>query len=438
MHCIRCWAREPDVAVSLEVTRQSIATQNVVSPVGVEIVAERTGSYRGEKVTNSRENSKISQAGPGASTSEAVRADPRSLQQRVVRQGQATSLQANARIADFYDKLPNMPDQAQLENLVGTLRTFEAAVSTIAHHVAPHLMETLVVKREQQQESLKDEQQGAPDGEGGSGPGRDDIFKALQSFDADPSHQYAALDIARDHFASSGASQEFLAILDDAATEFDKTDVARDVRAGFAVAKIARDAAETLETSPAAVRESYRTLLREQMNVGQLFDSLAKFDMSKNFSAIVEIFRTAAGQDLASTGPSTDPTFLHALLTEIGKLKKMQTIFEMGGDLIKETERTLVPRERGLTDATQVTSAVLNFVSKATVNLNDARNLLGGMQQSSPAGQVVFANGLRGLHGQIPDDIMPSGAARLQQGATLATLLNTLVANEEAHFAQSH
>lgn len=417
------------MALSLEVTRQSIATQNVASPIGVEIVAERTGNYRGENVRNSRENSKISQAAPGTTSSNAVKADPRTLQQRVVRQGQATNLHATARIADFYNKLPNMPDAAQLQALVATMQTFDSVLQDIASRMQPPVGDRPSVK--------DDDQHDAQPGRSGDKPTREDVFAALQSFDADSTHQFAALDIARDHFSASGASKEFMALLDDAATEFDKTDVARDVRAGFAVAKLAKDAAETLETSPAIVRDSYRTLLREQMNVGQLFDSLAKFDLSKNFAAIVDIFRTAAGQDLASTGPSTDPTFLHALLTELGKLKKMQTVYDMGRDLITETERLLVPRERGLTDPVQITSAMLNFSSKVTVNLNDARSLLGGMQKSSPAGQVVFANGLRGLHGQIPDDVMPSGAARLQQGATLATLLNTLVAAEEAHFARS-
>ena len=266
---------------------------------------------------------------------------------------------------------------------------------------------------------------------------KEQIFAALQSFDSDVTHQFAALDIMREHFASAGASDEFQAILDEAAVEFEKSDIGRDVRAGFAAAKVADQASQTLETNPAAVRDTYRDMLREMRNVGQLFDALTKYDLKKDFGAVVETFRQIASQDLASTGPSTDPTFLHTLLTEIGKLKKMQTTYEMCRDLIVRTDRLLPRQEKGLTNPNEVTSRLLNFSAKATVSLTDAKSLLGGMEKAGPQGQVVFANGLRGLHGELPDEIMPTPQARTQQITALSSLLNNLVAAEEDFYAAS-
>src|SRR5690606_25410869 len=100
---------------------------------------------------------------------------------------------------------------------------------------------------------------------------KDDILAALQAFDPDVTHQFAALDIAREFFAVSGASDAFQLVLDQAQAEFEKGDLAQEVRAGFASAQAASQAAVTLETDPAAVRESYRALLRESRNMGQLF-----------------------------------------------------------------------------------------------------------------------------------------------------------------------
>src|SRR5262249_5189616 len=128
---------------------------------------------------------------------------------------------------------------------------------------------------------------------------------------------------------------EFHALLDQARAEFEREDIARDVRAGFAIAQIAARAGETLETDPAAVGETYREMLRQGQNMGQLFDQLSKFHLQKNFEEIIDIFMTAAGRDLSSTGPSTDDQYLHALITELGKLKKLQTVFESTEDLIK-------------------------------------------------------------------------------------------------------
>src|SRR5690606_38431678 len=98
---------------------------------------------------------------------------------------------------------------------------------------------------------------------------------------------------------------------------------------------------------PGQVREAYRDMLRGQQNMGQLFDKLAKFDVLKNFAEVVETFMTAAGHDLASTGPSTDEGFLHALLTELGKLKKMQTVFEAVTDLLVIADAQCRPTEKG-------------------------------------------------------------------------------------------
>src|SRR5262249_31335622 len=152
-------------------------------------------------------------------------------------------------------------------------------------------------------------------------------------------------------------------------------------RAGFAAAEVASKAAQTLETDPAAVRDTYRAMLREQKNMGQLFDALAKFDVLKSFSEVVDTFLTAAGRDLASTGPSTDEGFLQALLTELGKLKKLQTVFESVKQLVMTSERLFAPAERGQLQTVDVASAILNFIAKSAVNLADARGLLGKLQK---------------------------------------------------------
>lgn len=382
--------------------RSQVAALNVISPVGTEVMREARGSFRGEMVQTSSEASKLTDAAEEIGMSFAHRADKRTLGQREVRQGQGANLEAIARIADYYDKLPNMPRDAELKGLVDNLENLR------------QLLEST--------------------GGGSDAPTKEDVLAALHGFDGDVTHQYAALEVAREYFEAAGASTEFQNLLDEARGEFQKTDVARDVQAGFAAAEVAARQAATLETDPASVRDAYRALLRESQNLGQLFDSLSKFDMLKKFGEVVDTFMEAAGRDLASTGPSTDETHLHGLITELAKLKKMQTVVDSAAQLIKTTERLLLPNERGRQDPLELTSRMLNFAAKAAVSMADANGLLGRLDKASLASQVAFANGLRGMHAEIPDDVMPSQQARQQQSGTIMSLLDRLVADEEAEY----
>ncbi|WAJ30493.1 HrpJ domain-containing protein [Antarcticirhabdus aurantiaca] len=388
---------------SIETLRQNLTALNVTSPVGAEVAAQLRGDYRGETVTVSSEASKLQDAAEEIGMSVAHRADKRSLDRRDVRQGQGASLAALARIADYYDKLPDMPREVELQALVEQL---EAHLERLG--------------------------QG---GGGGGGVSKEDILATLQRFDPDVTHQFAALDIAREFFAAAGAGNDFQMLLDEAHAEYGKGDLGRDVRAGLAASQTASRAAMTLETDPAAVRETYRSLLRETKNMGALFEAMRGFDVMKSFGEIVDTFMEAAGRDLASTGPSTDSAFLHALLTELGKLKKMQSVVDMAGQLITLSDRQLQRGEAPTGKAADVAGALLNFASSSAPGAVEAQAMLSRYEGCSVATQLVFANGLRGVHAELPDEIMPSPQARLQQNAAILTLLDELVAAEEREYA---
>ncbi len=368
---------------------------------------EVRGNYRGEAVMVSSESSKLADAAEELGMGVAHHADKKTLGQREVRQGRGTNLEALARIADYYDKLPNMPHEDQLKALVEKMKSFQ------------NLLEG---------------------GGGGSGlPTKEDILAALQSFDGDVTHQFAALEIAREHFETIGADAGFLALLDEARGSFEESGIARDVRAGFAIADLAAKAQATLETDPKTVRDTYRNLLRESGNFSQLFEGLKKFDLNKNLGAVIDLFREAAGRDLASTGPSTDPLHLQSLLTELGKLKKLDSVMDMADQLMRTLSRLIPPNAREGLDPSSLTGRLLAFVSKAAVGLQDARQLLGTEGKSMTAGQqVVLANGLKNLHGELPDDLMPSPQARLQQSSTISLLQDTLVEEEEAEYEKKN
>lgn len=414
--------------------------------------AVKLGAWRGQTVsTDSRAQSPIALA--AARTMQSARADLATLARRVQRQGQAVSAQAAKRLTAQYDKLPNMPEMAAIHSLVGKLQTYVEAMeareqehrgdqegddrnggaSTRGASVDidnPFALASELTGR-QGRGASGEEGGGSQGGDSSRDPTTEDIFRALQDVDGDVTHQYAALDVMREHFASTNAPQAFQETLAAAARAFEAPELMRDIRAGYAVAKIAADKAETLETNPAAVREAYRDMLREEKNFGQLFDALSKFDMSKKFQEVVSAFQAAAGADLSSASPSVDRRFLGALMTELGKLKLLKTVIGASELLCARMSRLVPEGETSLLDPGDLASRMLHFCAKPVVKLEDARQLLGRMSGASPESQVRYANGLRDLHGEAPDTVMPGPQARPQQSATLMALLDSLVAAEE-------
>ena len=132
-----------------------------------------------------------------------------------------------------------------------------------------------------------------------------------------------------------------------------------------------------------------------------------------------------------------DKDQLHELLDELSKMKQMKSAYDGARDQVRLVGRLLGQEDRGKLDAGFLTAAILDFADLPTASLGDARKLLLGIGQSEPAAQVNMGNAVHDLHGQLPDAVFASTAARLQQGATLDMFLNELSAAEEAFYATS-
>jgi type III secretion system YopN/LcrE/InvE/MxiC family regulator len=375
-----------------------IASQTISSPQGSEAVAEKLGRYGGEEVRVTTASEKLAEASEELGMSVAHRVDKKTLQQREVRLGRAANIEALARISEYLDRLPDMPDDAKLKSLVEELESY--------------LMRTSE--------------------RGGGGPTKNDVLAALQRFDADPTHQFAALDIAASYFA--GVDEAMEAALEDAKMEFEREDLARDVRAGFAVAKLAHEAKQTLETDPAAVRETYRRMLREQKHMGQLFDELSSFDGLKKFDEIVDLFLEAAGQDLRSAGPSTDPRFLSEILSELGKLKRLNSVFRLSDQQLERALRLIAEAERPMITPNALTSRLLHFCAKAAPSAADAMGIFEGQLHQPARVLVHLGNGLKSLYDLVPDDVLPGVSAREMQNGALLAWLTSLAEREDAEY----
>ena len=387
----------------VNIARQTIAAANVQSDLGAEIMQANRGERKGQATAAVSKTSDLSDIMEEIGNAVGKFADKKTLGQAKLRQGAGVNFEALKRIADYYDKLPDMPREAELRNLVSKLQGFEDILN-----------------------------------EGGSGsPSADDILDALRGFDGDVTHQYEALQTAQRYFEATGASDEFMSLLDAAERTFDDPNIQRDVQAGYAIAAGASELAPTLETSPGELRDSYREMLRSEKHMGQLFDQLSGFNMRLNFNEVIDLFLETAGHELANTNSKADPVILGALTRELGALKEMRTVVEEGERLIAQTKR-IDPEfaiDPAKSSAMTLTSGLLNYAAKASPSLSDARQLVRSFEPASEKTMVVFANGIHDLHRLISDRSVTSDAARLQQGTMLQNLRIELSAAEEAAFS---
>lgn len=386
------------------ITRQNVASANIQSQLGGEILQANQGARKGDTATVIPKNSDLSDIQEEIGNAVGKFADKKTLGQAKIRQGAGRNMEALKRIADYYDKLPDMPREAELRDLVTKLQGFEDLLGG---------------------------------GGGGGSATADDILDALRAFDGDVTHQYEALNAAQRYFEASGASDEFRALLDRAERSFDDPSIQRSVRAGYAIAKAASEAAPTLETSPGALRDTYREMLRSEKHMGQLFDQLSSFNVRLKFTEVVDLFLQTAGLELANTNSQADSVIVGALVRELGALKEMRTVVEEGDNLIAQTQR-IDPdfaSDPAAATAIELTSGLLNYAAKAAPSLNDARHLMRKFEPASEQTMVVFANGVHDLHRLISDRSVASDAARLQQSARLQEMRIELSAQEEDAFS---
>jgi len=273
----------------------------------------------------------------------------------------------------------------------------------------------------------------ADDDEGKASELRQNVQAELEAYDRDVTHQYAALELVLEHLEGQQIDPRLLKALLDVRASFDEATRRRDVRAGFAAALPASESA-AIGADPSEVRATYRRMIAEVGNMAKLFQLLREFDLGRKFTKVISIFTSAAARDLASTGPSTDRSYIRALMVELDKLRKAKGVVLMAADLMRLTNRHLEDGEQVEGSEMELAGDVLAFACKERPGYADARELLRLHEASPMTVKIVFANGLRDLHGELPAAVCPSLRAYLAQREAILRMLEVLVESEEAEF----
>lgn len=221
------------------------------------------------------------------------------MKEAKVQKDQRTGMDAVGSLAQYSEKLPDQPHDHRLLELTRRLDTFREAM-----------------ERE------------------GKRPTKEDVLEALGAYSEDVTHQAAALEQLRQAAFAAGAGGAFLSLLDEVRADFHQGAGARDVTAGFAIARAAHDEQETFGADPQAIRDAYRNVVRTSQHHGQVFDHLKGFNLTQKFEAIVGTFlKTAAAEldMLSSDSPELigdGRELLQGVVGELQKLKLLSSVYD--------------------------------------------------------------------------------------------------------------
>ncbi len=431
------------VAVSVETVRQSIAAENAGSPVGAGLMAERQGSYRSEAVRPTLDNAVITKAaaqGTGVVTT--VRTNVQDLARRVQQDPAVTTTSLYETLAELpeIDKTA-LPRMFEFIDGLAELAGGDAAHEHRAEEAEPveggdALAEQEAAQVDNERVRTIGDREGSRGGGDGEGQARDEedleskLMQALGKFGS-ITDKATAVALARGYFESRGANPLFLNMLSLMSAKLDGI-VPQATLAQVIAAQEALLAAETHETSPAAVRRRYRRRLRELKNLGELFEELVEIGLESSLPALL----AEIGSDLAGVTLQSDRGFLRSLTSELKKLWQLRSAYDDTQELLRLTEPHL-PRFEWRPEPVKLTSVLLLFCAKPVVGPSDTRALLGPVAGAVLAGQVVFANGLMDLHGRLPDGIWSNAKERMLQHLALGALCQRLTEEEERFYEET-
>ncbi|MEM8575995.1 MAG: HrpJ domain-containing protein [Pseudomonadota bacterium] len=392
--------------------RTNIAQQMPTTQTGVETLAEARGTRRGEGVQVSSAASKVTEMAEEIGMSTAHRANKKDLGEKVQKRGAATDFDALTRVLrHMEEKLPDMPQEGKLKELVDTFRTFEEIMS------------------------------------GGGGEGqtvtKEDIIEALKNFDGDVTHQDVLLDAAIGYFGVVSTSEEFVETLKQAKEEFRKPEVVKAIQAGYVATEAATAASKSLGLDPAAMRAEFRSLLRDSPPLSTVFTRLQPLlettpgteSLAAKLGTVVDELLSAIGTDLKLFETGTrEKTAVGTMLTEMNALKGFRSAVEMMTSAYEDIARQR-PKIMNTDDAPSLSKFIergLQFISAdQTTAFGLAQGLVRGFEDAGTDVPVLAANALRDAFSKVSDLVMPDKA---EKGKAMFTLLDKLVAEEEAIF----
>ncbi len=192
-------------------------------------------------------------------------------------------------------------------------------------------------------------------------------------------------------------------------------------------------AARTLGAGAGAFRHAYRDAILGGGGLTQILRSLLEAtpgDAGDDFMQVLQSTRTAIGLDVAAARPSTDPTRLHTLISDLYNLEVIATVV----DRCKQLGERLAGRFRiPAIRATALTADLVGLSGDRWADTTRLKRLAERFHATGePACQVQFIAATGSILRQLPLKIFESNEARDALLDTVQVALDAAVEDEES------
>ncbi|MER8791428.1 type III secretion system gatekeeper subunit SctW [Mesorhizobium sp. M0983] len=164
-----------------------------------------------------------------------------------------------------------------------------------------------------------------------------DILRKVRRRFADPSYAYAALDLAARELRREGLDQ--LGARTDGAMAQLMAEQGVAVRAGLNISVAASELAAGDQGLAAELRDFYRAMVSSDPGPLQVYKEILRKSGVEGFAWHVAFLTRALGEDIASAGPSVEPTRLSEILSRLSALRVLDTVHECCEQMVERMRR---------------------------------------------------------------------------------------------------
>ncbi|MBO6167064.1 MAG: type III secretion system gatekeeper subunit SctW [Kiritimatiellae bacterium] len=284
----------------------------------------------------------------------------------------------------WYNLMPDMPGRGKMEKLAQALKEFQRA---------------------------------------GNLPDAGGLVKMLSHESADPSHQFAMLDILEQML---GNDEELMALIRQAKAKM-MAEKGPEIRVGINLAEEVNARATTPEEM-GGLRDMYRSEVIGFTKPQDCFRSLLAARGADGLKAAIEFLIAGCGADLKSSTPSMDAAALGRILTDLQCVQVLETVMEALEQLKSRMGKQF--GETCLMDGSQLTGRVLDMTEQAFVTSSAIAAFIGETGVAKLLARMDFARELTRLFRKLSPRLFSGEGDRLRLVDAAQGHLDELISEE--------
>ena len=255
-------------------------------------------------------------------------------------------------------------------------------------------------------------------------PSSRELLRSLSEGSADPSLQFAMLDILEQALADS--ETDFRSLIETARREL-VSEKGEEIRAGINLASEVNARATTPEEMQ-DLRDVYRGEVLGFSTPQQCFRSIMGTRGAAGLQQTIDFLTAGCGVDLQSATPSKSPEELRRIMLDLQCVQVLKTVLDRMTGLEGRMEKQF--GEHCLLNGEQMTGKIMDFTEFSFVGVEDIRSFISGCGIEKLLARMDFCRELTGVFRQLSSRLFSNEQDRLRLIDTAQEHLDGIVAEE--------